>query len=45
MPDKVDVETYLKHQGRFKKMLASDHQHFQKQVDDDWLRLLDKCRP
>jgi pyruvate/2-oxoacid:ferredoxin oxidoreductase beta subunit len=45
MPDKVGVETYLKHQGRFKKMLASDYQHFQKEVDDEWQRLLDKCRP
>ena len=45
MPDKTVVDAYLKHQGRFKKMLASDHQHFQKQVDDDWQRLLNKCRP
>jgi pyruvate/2-oxoacid:ferredoxin oxidoreductase beta subunit len=45
MPDKTSVEAYLKHQGRFKKMLASGHQRFQKQVDDDWQRLLNKCRP
>jgi len=44
MPDKVDVDTYLKHQGRFKKMLAGDHKDFQQQVDDDWQRLLNKCR-
>jgi len=45
MPDKTGVDAYLKYQGRFKKMLASGHQHFQKQVDDDWQRLLNKCRP
>jgi pyruvate/2-oxoacid:ferredoxin oxidoreductase beta subunit len=45
MPDKVGVDAYLKQQGRFKKLSAGDYQHFQKQVDDDWQRLLNKCRP
>jgi hypothetical protein len=27
------------------KMEVGDHQRFQKPEDDDWLRLLDKCRP
>jgi len=46
MPDKVGVGAYLKYQGRFKKMLAGeDYQRFQRQVDDDWQRLLNKCQP
>jgi pyruvate/2-oxoacid:ferredoxin oxidoreductase beta subunit len=45
MPDKEAVDAYLKHQGRFKKLSGSEHQHFQTQVDDDWERLLHKCRP
>jgi pyruvate/2-oxoacid:ferredoxin oxidoreductase beta subunit len=44
MPDKEVVDAYLKPQGRFKKMSADDHKQFQKQVDDDWQRLLNKCR-
>ncbi|PKN29067.1 MAG: 2-ketoisovalerate ferredoxin oxidoreductase [Deltaproteobacteria bacterium HGW-Deltaproteobacteria-21] len=44
MPDKEAVNAYLKHQGRFKKLSGAEHQHLQKQVDDDWERLLHKCR-
>jgi pyruvate/2-oxoacid:ferredoxin oxidoreductase beta subunit len=44
MPDKTSVDAYLKHQGRFKKMSAGANQNFQKQVNDDWQRLLNKCR-
>jgi pyruvate/2-oxoacid:ferredoxin oxidoreductase beta subunit len=44
MPDKTNVADYLKHQGRFKTISAGDHHHFQKQVDDDWLRLIVKCQ-
>jgi pyruvate/2-oxoacid:ferredoxin oxidoreductase beta subunit len=45
MPEKTGVGAYLKCQRRFKKTLAEDHLHFQMQVDEDWQRLLDKCRP
>ncbi len=44
MPKKESVDRYLKHQGRFKKMSAGEHQRFQKQVDDDWQRLLNRSR-
>lgn len=43
MPDKTNVDNYLKCQGRFKTISAGDHQRFQEQVDQDWLRLIDKC--
>jgi len=44
MPDKVSLDGYFKHQGRFKKMSHRDREHFQKQVDYDWQRLLHKCQ-
>jgi pyruvate/2-oxoacid:ferredoxin oxidoreductase beta subunit len=45
MPEKESVDAYLKQQGRFKKMSAGEHRPFQKQVDDDWQRLLNRCQP
>ena len=44
MPEKEGVDAYLKNQGRFKKMSADGFQQFQKQVDDDWQRLINKCQ-
>ena len=44
MPGKESVDAYLKQQGRFRKMSDSEHRQFQMQVDDDWQRLLNKCR-
>jgi pyruvate/2-oxoacid:ferredoxin oxidoreductase beta subunit len=45
MPDKTSVDAYLKHQGRFKQILDGAKQYFQKQVDDDWQRLQNRCQP
>jgi len=45
MPEKESVDAYLKHQGRFRKNVDSEHRQFQKQVDDDWERLLYRGRP
>jgi pyruvate/2-oxoacid:ferredoxin oxidoreductase beta subunit len=45
MPEKTSVDAYLKHQGRFKQILDGANQHFQKQVDDDWQRLQNRCQP
>ena len=45
MADKIGVDAYLKYQRRFKKMSAEDCLHFQMQVDEEWQRLLNKCRP
>ena len=45
MPDKTSVDAYLKHQGRFKQILDGANEYFQKQVDDDWQRLQNRCQP
>ena len=45
MHEKEAVDAYLKVQGRFKNMSLSQYQDFQEQVDDDWERLLERCRP
>ena len=44
MPDKEPIDTYLKFQGRFRKMSESERKNFQKQVDADWQILLKKCQ-
>ncbi|HMK65694.1 MAG TPA: thiamine pyrophosphate-dependent enzyme [Thermodesulfobacteriota bacterium] len=44
MPDKETVDGYLKCQGRFRNMSVGQHQDFQRQVDEDWERLLERCR-
>ncbi len=42
MPEKEEVGGYLKPQGRFRKMSIEEQKIFQKQVDDDWQRLVKK---
>ncbi|MDD5168276.1 MAG: thiamine pyrophosphate-dependent enzyme [Syntrophales bacterium] len=44
MPEKERVDAYLKYQGRFKNMSSEEQEHMQMQVDDDWQRLIDRCR-
>jgi pyruvate/2-oxoacid:ferredoxin oxidoreductase beta subunit len=44
MPEKDLVNAYLKSQGRFKNMSSSQCLDFQKQVDEEWERLLEKCQ-
>lgn len=44
MPEKEAVDNYLKHQGRFKKMSSDEHDQFQRQVDNDWQRLINRCQ-
>lgn len=44
MPEKEAVDGYLKHQGRFKNMSVRQCEDFQKQVDEDWVRLLKRSR-
>ena len=43
MPDKVGTDEYLNYQGRFKSMSAEARGAFQKNVDEQWRRLLKKC--
>jgi hypothetical protein len=45
MADKTGVDSYLKYQRRFQKMSAEQCLQFQMWVDEDWQRLLNKCRP
>jgi pyruvate/2-oxoacid:ferredoxin oxidoreductase beta subunit len=44
MPEKEGVDGYLKNQGRFRKMSAGEREQLQKQVDNDWQRLINKCQ-
>jgi pyruvate/2-oxoacid:ferredoxin oxidoreductase beta subunit len=44
MPEKEGVAGYLKHQGRFKSMSVEERDHMQMRVDDDWQRLINRCR-
>ena len=44
MPEKEGVDGYLKHQGRFKSMSVEERDHMQMRVDDDWQRLINRCR-
>jgi 2-oxoisovalerate ferredoxin oxidoreductase beta subunit len=44
MPEKEGVDAYMKHQGRFKNLSAGERDQFQKQVDDDWRRLINRCQ-
>jgi len=44
MPEKESVDAYLKHQGLFKKMSTGERDNLQKQVDNDWQRLIDRCQ-
>jgi len=44
MPDKIDVDRYIKPQGRFKSMTPEGIQRFQKQVDWDWRVLQSRCQ-
>ena len=44
MPEKEGIDAYLNYQGRFKKMSAEERGRMQMQVDDDWQRLINRCR-
>jgi pyruvate/2-oxoacid:ferredoxin oxidoreductase beta subunit len=44
MPEKIDVKSYLKMQGRFKSMSEGEEQRFQENVDRTWLSLQRRCR-
>ncbi|MCE5265009.1 MAG: thiamine pyrophosphate-dependent enzyme [Deltaproteobacteria bacterium] len=44
MPGKEGVEGYLALQGRFRKMSAGERERMQAQVDNDWERLVGRCR-
>jgi len=44
MPEKEGLGAYLNSQGRFKMMSAEEREHMQMQVDDDWQRLVSRCK-
>ncbi len=44
MPEKEGIDGYLNQQGRFKGMSVEERDRMQKQVDEDWQRLVNRCR-
>ncbi len=44
MPEKKEIDAYLKLQGRFKTMTDEERDRLQMQVDNDWQRLINRCQ-
>ena len=44
MPEKTDLTDYLNAQGRFKSMPDESKKLFQRDVDEEWALLTEKCR-
>ena len=44
MPEKKEIDAYLKLQGRFKTMTDETATACEMQVDNDWQRLINRCQ-